>query len=126
MLFTRYCRSAVGAFVVFDITDRSSFISAKTYLKLWQNHSNNQLACILVGTKADSWTSRQVSVDEADSFARDNNLDAYVETSAASSFNVEDAFILLLTTCYYNITIGRNRFLTPKGSESNEITSVLI
>lgn len=45
---------------------------------------------------------RIIEVDEAEEFAKENEI-LYMETSAVSDTNVEDAFVTLLQEIYYNV-----------------------
>jgi Ras-related protein Rab-2A len=47
---------------------------------------------MLIGNKADLDSRRQVSTEEGERFAKENGL-IFIETSAKTAFNVEQAFI---------------------------------
>ena len=47
---------------------------------------------MLIGNKADLDSRRQVSTEEGERFAKENGL-IFLETSAKTSFNVEQAFL---------------------------------
>eukprot|EP01102_Stenamoeba_stenopodia_P014696 TRINITY_DN4912_c0_g1_i1.p1 TRINITY_DN4912_c0_g1~~TRINITY_DN4912_c0_g1_i1.p1 ORF type:complete len:369 (+),score=64.24 TRINITY_DN4912_c0_g1_i1:384-1490(+) len=102
LLSSTYCRGAVGALIVFDITQRASFEKIGEYMKLWKDCNSRPFgpSCILVGNKCDLYKSRSVSAIEAEEFAENNRLDAYIEVSARSNTNVEDALYDLLTACH--------------------------
>jgi Ras-related protein Rab-2A len=51
------------------------------------------MTCILIGNKSDLENKRQVSKEEGERFAKDNNL-IFLETSAKTSQNVEDVIII--------------------------------
>lgn len=80
---------------MYDITSRESFNS----LPHWINDIKNwapDADVVLLGNKSDKSGSRQVSIDEANSFAKDANI-KYFETSALNGSNIADAFNSLLT-----------------------------
>ena len=54
-------------------------------------HAYDKMEIILVGNKADLDNQRQVSREEGEAFARENNL-LFQETSAKNAFNVESTF----------------------------------
>ncbi len=61
---------------------------------------------ILIGNKADlAETKRRVSYDEGERFARENGL-IFIETSAKTAFNVEEAFLQTSMQIFKNITAG--------------------
>ena len=64
-----YCRGAVGAIVVYDITDRESYMSVERWLADIKRHANTNINIMLVGCKCDLINQRVVSTDEAKLFA---------------------------------------------------------
>jgi Rab family, other len=95
-----YYRNALGAVLVYDICNKESFFHLKS---IWMNqlkefgHENMKL--ILVGNKYDlierDAKAREITIEEAISFARDWNMD-FVETSALSGYRVEAMFRRLI------------------------------
>ena len=57
---------------------------------------------MLIGNKSDQDSRRQVSTEEGERFARENNL-IFLETSAKTAANVEEAFLQTSTIIYNNI-----------------------
>ena len=108
-----YYRGAVGALLVYDITRRPTFESAKGWLKELKEHATSP-AVILVGNKSDlrhvhspscargcatQTEQRAVSTDEGAAFAKKNSLE-FIETSALDSTGVEAAFARIVTEIY--------------------------
>lgn len=60
---------------------------------------------MLIGNKSDLDARRQVSTEEGERFAKDNGL-IFLETSAKTSHNVEEAFLQTSTMIYENIDRG--------------------
>ena len=61
---------------------------------------------MLIGNKADLGdTKRRVSFEEGERFARDNNL-VFMETSAKTSFNVEEVFLHTSESIFSNLIAG--------------------
>ena len=48
-----YYRNAVGALLVYDITQRSSFESVEKWIKAIKEHADPNIVMILVGNKSD-------------------------------------------------------------------------
>lgn len=87
-----FYRGAVGAIVVYDITDRESFLGAQTWIKQILQNSNNPVQICLVGNKLDLADSRRaVSVEEGKSFAEKSGY-LFVETSAKTAENIDGLF----------------------------------
>ncbi|MFQ6126192.1 MAG: Rab family GTPase [Candidatus Heimdallarchaeota archaeon] len=88
-----YYRKANGAFIVFDITQRSSFEK----LDYWYNEvyiNCGAIPYIIVGNKLDLEADRSVSIGEATTYAASNGL-KYIETSAKTGENVSELFEIL-------------------------------
>ncbi|EJD05766.1 ras-domain-containing protein [Fomitiporia mediterranea MF3/22] len=90
-----YYRGAAGCLLVYDVTSRTSFENARTWLDDVREHADPNLTCILVGNKVDLVESgarqREVTTEQGETWARDNGL-LFVEASAKSGLNVEQAF----------------------------------
>ncbi|KAK9451958.1 ras family-domain-containing protein [Limtongia smithiae] len=94
-----YYRGAVGALLVYDITKNSTYENATRWLKELRDHADSNIVIMLVGNKSDLRQQRAVSTEEAEAFARENNL-SFIETSALNASNVEEAFKTILTEIY--------------------------
>ncbi|GLT33161.1 hypothetical protein SLA2020_077720 [Shorea laevis] len=80
----------VGALLVYDITRRETFNRIPNLLKEIQS-PDFKITIMLVGNKCDLENKRAVTKEEAEQFAQQNGL-LFVETSAATAQNVEEAF----------------------------------
>jgi small GTP-binding protein len=89
-----YFRNAVGAVLVFDLTQKPSFDELNT----WVNDLNALCApnafIILVGNKKDLTDQRAVSEGEGQETAKRYNIE-YIETSAKDGSNIAEAFTRL-------------------------------
>ena len=94
-MMSTYYRKAVGALLVFDVGEKSSFDGIEKWLDQLLNVAEPGLHAVLVGNKADL-SKRAVSTQEAQQFASSHHM-LYVETSAKTGANVEKAFRDLLT-----------------------------
>lgn len=89
-----YFRNAVGAILVYDITNDSSFEDLISWLNDLQQLCNPNAYILLVGNKGDLEAQRQVGIQEAKDFAEQHKLQ-YLETSALSGNNITEAFTKL-------------------------------
>ena len=94
-----YYRGAVGAMLVYDITDRGSFSRLQYWYDEMKNSSDPSIVAMLVGNKCDLEDQRQVSKEEGIEFAEKHNM-AYIETSAKNSTGVVEAFKSLISRIY--------------------------
>lgn len=77
---------------MYDVTRRETFDNLSAWLQDCRAHANPNMVIMLVGNKADITHRRAVSTEEGEMFARENNL-LFVEASAKTAANVEDAFV---------------------------------
>ena len=78
--------------LVYDITRKETFLHAVKWLEEVRNNSSKNIVVILVGNKKDLESKRQVSYEEGEQFAKENGL-MFLEVSAKTALNVEDAFL---------------------------------
>jgi len=100
-----YYRGAAGALLVYDITRRETFNHLTTWLEDARQHSHNEMAIMLVGNKSDLEHRRAVSFEEGEKFAKENGL-IFLETSAKTAANVEEAFMNTAKKIYEKIQQG--------------------
>ncbi|XP_021999388.2 ras-related protein Rab5 [Helianthus annuus] len=86
-----YYRGAAAAVVVYDITNMASFERSKKWIEELQKQGNPHLVTVLVANKADLSTKREVEIEEAKQYAKENGLQ-YFETSAKTAENVQELF----------------------------------
>lgn len=88
-----YYRNTVGCLIVYDITNRESFLNVKDWLsEAKQCVEESDVVFMLVGHKIDKESRRVVSTEEGERFAEANNM-MFIETSAKVLCNIEEAFI---------------------------------
>ena len=94
-----YYRRAVGALLVYDITDSQTYENVTNWLKDLKDHADGNIVVMLVGNKCDLKHLRAVPTEVAQQFA-DSNQMSFIETSALSSTNVEEAFTSVVKDIY--------------------------
>ncbi|OHS94719.1 Ras-related protein Rab-4B [Tritrichomonas foetus] len=89
-----YYRNAIGAILVYDISNVVSFDSLSTWLNDLQQLCIPNAFILLVGNKSDMESTRQVGVQQAQDYAQQNHIE-FLETSAMNGNNVNEAFTRL-------------------------------
>lgn len=127
-----YYKIVNGAVLVFDVTNRNSFINIKYWLDQVIENTDGKLKMILVGNKIDIET-RNVSFEEADNFAKKNEI-KYIETSSKKNINVHSVFsslteeimpllyedsIVLENKCYDKLILRRPSNKTNSNDNEN-------
>ncbi|CAG8543393.1 10962_t:CDS:2, partial [Ambispora gerdemannii] len=100
-----YYRGAAGALLVYDITRRDTFDHLLTWLEDARQHSNSNTTIMLIGNKSDLDSKRAVSHEEGEAFAKQHGL-FFMETSAKTAANVEEAFVSTAKDIYDKIKQG--------------------
>ncbi|KAH9568085.1 hypothetical protein CY35_03G059200 [Sphagnum magellanicum] len=100
-----YYRGAAGALLVYDITRRETFNHLASWLEDARQHANSNMTIMLIGNKCDLAHRRAVSTEEGEQFAKENGL-VFMETSAKTAHNVDDAFISTASKIYQKIEEG--------------------
>ncbi|XP_047946813.1 ras-related protein RABA4c-like [Salvia hispanica] len=113
-----YYRGALGAMLIYDITNRQSFDHMARWLEELRGHADRNIVIMLVGNKSDLETHRDVATEDAKEFAEMENL-YFMETSALEATNVEPAFLTVLTEIYRVIS-KKSLFANEAESAGNE------
>ncbi|XP_063700689.1 ras-related protein Rab-4B [Culicoides brevitarsis] len=100
-----YYRGAAGALLVYDITNRDSFNVLENWLSDARTLASPNIVILLVGNKRDLEDEREVTFIEASNFAQANEM-VFLETSAKSGENVEEAFLKCSKTILAKIQNG--------------------
>ena len=101
-----YYRGAAGALLVYDITRRDTFKHLTRWLEEARQHSQSNMVIMLIGNKNDLEHRRAVSTEEGKAFAEKHGL-IFMETSAKTAYNVEQAFINTAEEIHGNIESGK-------------------
>lgn len=90
-LIPSYIRDSSVAVVVYDVTNRETFMSAKQWIEDVRFERGEEVLIVLVGNKTDLQDRRQVSFDEGDAKAREWKV-MFIETSAKANLNIKALF----------------------------------
>merc|ERR1712187_271718 len=90
-LIPSYIRDSSGAIVVYDITNRASFLNTSKWIEDVRSERGPDVVIILVGNKTDLADRRQVSTEEGEEKAKENNV-MFIETSAKVGNQIKALF----------------------------------
>ena len=120
---SQYYNGGDGAILVFDITNKSTFERISYWLnELNQKKDLKELALVLVGNKIDLKDNREVSSEEAQSFAKQNNI-KYFETSAEENIGIDEVMNYIVGECVSIIKKRNEDAFRESIQESNMILS---
>ena len=120
-----YYRGANAIIIVFDLSDKKSFISITEWLKQIEKHAKENVFKFLVGNKSDLIGERKVTYEEAKQYADEHDL-PYIETSAKEGININELFDTSIKTFLTNtkIFVGeKNIKLNSQSTNSSERNS---
>lgn len=90
-LIPSYIRDSSVAVVVYDVSNRSSFLNTARWVEEVRTERGSDVIIVLVGNKTDLVDKRQVSIEEGDAKAREFGV-LFIETSAKAGFNIKALF----------------------------------
>ncbi|KAI0730163.1 GTP-binding protein ypt1 [Fomitopsis betulina] len=89
-----YYRGAHGIVVVYDVTDPDSFANVKGWLTEIERYASEAVKKLIIGNKSDLVEKKAVEYNTAQEFANQLQI-PFLETSAKTAANVEEAFIVM-------------------------------
>ncbi|MCF2136054.1 MAG: GTP-binding protein [Candidatus Thorarchaeota archaeon] len=92
---TSYYKGAKGALLVFDVTRKSTFVELSKWIDETENALGARIPIILLANKVDLEAERVITTEMGQQFVQEYGLQGYLETSALTGTNVEEAFHLL-------------------------------
>mmetsp|Transcript_8125 Transcript_8125/g.18115 ORF Transcript_8125/g.18115 Transcript_8125/m.18115 type:complete len:214 (-) Transcript_8125:97-738(-) len=90
-LIPSYIRDSSAAIVIYDITNRASFLNTTKWIEDVRTERGNDVVIFLVGNKTDSSDRRQVSTEEGEEKAKESGV-MFIETSAKVGHNIKTLF----------------------------------
>uniref|UniRef100_A0A060T4Y8 ARAD1C45540p n=1 Tax=Blastobotrys adeninivorans TaxID=409370 RepID=A0A060T4Y8_BLAAD len=90
-LIPSYIRDSNVAIVVYDITNRQSFMDAGKWIDDVKAERGSQVIIVLVGNKTDLGDKREVTEEEGETKAKQMGA-IFIETSAKAGYNVKNLF----------------------------------
>ncbi|MFW9959641.1 MAG: Rab family GTPase [Candidatus Thorarchaeota archaeon] len=90
-----YYRGSKGALLLFDCTRKSTWIELPKWIQETEDALGERIPIILLANKVDLEEHRVVSQEMALDFVKEHALSGYLETSALTGQNVEEAFYML-------------------------------
>lgn len=87
-----YYRGAHGIVLVYDVTNRESFLDIEKWQKEIEKYAKSNVIRILIGNKCDLMEKREVSEQEGRELANQMFI-SFIETSAKLSKNVSEVFV---------------------------------
>jgi Ras-related protein Rab-1A len=85
-----FYRDCQGAFIVFDLTKKSSFNEVKTWIEELKTHGSEDTVVIILGNKSDLTAEREISEEDIKNEIQKNYK--YFEVSAKTGNNISLAF----------------------------------
>ena len=113
-----YYKSSICAFIVYDITGQKTFYDVTSWLQDCRDMCYKNILIYLIGNKNDLEDKRQVSKEEGEKFAKENNL-VFFETSALTGNNIEKIFTQSATELVKKLEAGELKDNYNKDLEKN-------
>lgn len=109
-----YYRSSDGMLVVYDVSNKTTFLNVARWIDEAKKRADRPMIIVLIGNKCDS-DKRQVPYEEGKKYADSHNM-LFIETSAKSGINVDDAFDLIAKEML--------KISNPPNEDSSKVTIV--
>lgn len=84
----------MGILLVYDVTDERSFNNIRNWIRNIEQHASEGVNRILIGNKCDVTDKKVISKEKGQALADEYGI-KFLETSAKSNINVEEAFFTL-------------------------------
>jgi len=102
-----YYRKSQGILLVYDVTNRESFVSVRAWMKQIEQHADVGVSKLLVGNKSDLSSQRVVTYEEGEALANEFHM-PFFEASAQTNQNVTQAFMKLASDVKTRLETGHD------------------
>ena len=107
-LSANYIKKADGILIVYDVTNKQSFINVENWIKSAKEDMNKNIPIYLIGNKSDLEEERQISEENGRNISEQYNLKFY-ETSCRTGKNIEKCFQDMGNELYNTIEEKKNK-----------------
>ncbi|OHT01494.1 Ras family protein [Tritrichomonas foetus] len=117
-----YYRNAIGVLLVFSLCSKRSFTSLDMWMSEAKKYCHPRAKIILVGNKVDLINDREVTLAEAETYAKSNGMQ-YIESSAKENTNVLESFLMVTQDVHRAVITNEIQLMQPIGpaiEEENE------
>ena len=115
-LITNFYRNSSLAIMVYAINSKESFENIDTWLKELRMYSNPDAKVFLIGNKVDLESERKVDTKTAEFYAKENNLNLFLESSAKTGLNAKRTFIEAARILYDDYLKYQDKIDSRQGS----------
>mmetsp|Transcript_12208 Transcript_12208/g.18194 ORF Transcript_12208/g.18194 Transcript_12208/m.18194 type:complete len:136 (+) Transcript_12208:857-1264(+) len=116
----------MGIILMYDISEEATFGNVRNWMKNIKEHAAADVNKILIGNKADLVNDRAVDKERGQQLANEYEIE-FLETSAKTDFQVEEAFIRIATKIKKRLeeAENQNQSNTEQHNQSNISASQL-
>lgn len=118
-----YYRNVHASVLCFDVTNRTSFMNVEKWMNELKYHTSNfnNLSIILIATKTDMSSYRQVTYEEGYNLAKKHDIE-YIEVSSKLDKNIYTIFDKLAINIYKKI--DDNKIQIEKAGNKNKTINI--